>query len=75
MLMGCAPIVSTMTSLGSMTTIKHSTGRLATKRSQLIRRGEEFGSWRYQHWPRGTGRVIQMHCGDRWDSLVTRGKV
>ena len=33
------------------------------------------GSWPYQHWPRGTGWVVQMHCGDRWDSLVTRGKV
>ena len=53
---------------------KRSTGRLATKRSRLVRRGEEFGSWRYQHWPRGTGWVVQMHCGDRWDSLVTRGK-
>ena len=37
--------------------------------------GEGSGSWRYQHWPRGTGWVVQMHCGDRWDSLVTRGKV
>ena len=35
----------------------------------------EFGSWRYQHWPRGTGWVVQMHYGDRWNSLVTRGKV
>ena len=34
----------------------------------------EFGSWRYQHWPRGTEWVVQMHCGDRWDSLVTLGK-
>ena len=33
------------------------------------------GSWRYQHWPRGTGQMVQMHCGDSWDSLVTRGKV
>ena len=33
------------------------------------------GSWRYQHWPRGTGWLVQMHCGDRCDSLVTRGKV
>ena len=71
----CAPIVSTMTSSGSMTTAKCSTGRLETKRSRLVRRGQEFGSWRYQHWPRGTGWVIQMHCGDRWDSVVTRGKV
>ena len=30
---------------------------------------------RYQHWPRGTELVVQMHCGDSWDSLVTRGKV
>ena len=39
---------------GSMTTAKRSTGRLVTKRSRLVQRGEEFGSWRYQHWPRGT---------------------
>ena len=73
--MGCAPIVSNMSSSESMTTAKRSTGRLATKRSRLVRRGEELGSWRYQYWPRGTGWVVQMHCGDRWDSLVTRGKV
>ena len=42
---------------------------------RLVRRGEEFGSWRYRHWPRGTGWVVQMHCGDLWDSLITRGKV
>ena len=72
---GLRPIVTTMTSSGSMKTAKGSTGRLATKRSRIVRRGEEFGSWRYQHWPRGTGWVVQMHCGDRWDSLVTRGKV
>ena len=40
--------------------------------SKLLRRGEEFGSWRYQHWPRGTEWV---HCGDRWDLLVTRRKI
>ena len=44
--MGCAPTVSTITSSGSMPT---------AKRSWLLRRGEESGSWRYQHWPRGTG--------------------
>ena len=54
---------------------KRSTGRLATKRSRLVRRGGEFGSWRYQHWPRGTERVVKMQCGDRWDSLVTHGKI
>ena len=47
--MGCAPIVSTMTSSGSMATAKRSTGCLTTKRSRLVRRGEEFGSWRYEH--------------------------
>ena len=72
---GLRPDSMTMTSLGSMTTAKRSTGRLATKRSRLVRRGEEFGSWRYQHWPRGTGWMVQMQCRDRWDSLVTRGKV
>ena len=40
MLMGCAPIVSTMTSSGSMTTAKRSTGRLAIKRFRLVRREE-----------------------------------
>ena len=58
-----------------MTTAKRSTGRLGTKRSRLVRRGEEFGCWRYQHWPRGTEWVVPMQCGDRWDSPVTRGKV
>ena len=33
------------------------------------------GYWHYQHWPQSTEWVVQMHCGDRWDSLVTRGKV
>ena len=50
---------------------KRSTGRLAIKRSQLLRRGEDSSSWRFQHWPRGTGRVVRMHCGDRWGSQVT----
>ena len=72
--MGCTPTVSTMTSSGSMTTAQRSTGRLETKRSRLVQRGGEFGSWRYQHWTRGTERVVQMQCGDRWNSLVTRGK-
>ena len=40
-----------------MTTAKRSTGRLATKRSRLVQRGEGSGSWRYQHWPRGTGLI------------------
>ena len=35
------------------------------------RRGEESGSCHYLKWPRGTGWVVRMHCGDRWDSLVT----
>ena len=78
-LMGCAPTVSTMYSLGSMPTAKRSNGNPATKRSQLLRLGEESGSWRYQRWPRGTGRVVRMHWGDRLDTLVThrghRGKV
>ena len=46
------------------------------KTSLSPRREEESGSWRYNNWPRGMGRVVQMHCGDRWDSLDTlRGKV
>ena len=73
--MGCPPTVSTMTSSWLMPTEKRSTGRLATKRSWLLRRGEESDSWRYQHWPRSTGRVVQMHCGDGWDSPITRRKV
>ena len=56
-----------------MTTAKPFTGRLVTKRSRLVQRGG-VRFWRYQHWPRGTERVVQMRCGDRWDSLVTRGK-
>ena len=51
---------------------KTSTGSLMTKRSCLLRRGEGSGSWHYQHWPRDTGWVVQMHCGDRWDLLLTR---
>ena len=69
------PTVSTMTSSGSMPTAKRSTGRMATKKILLLRRGDGSGSWRYQHWHRGTGWVVQMHRGDRWESLVTRGKV
>ena len=45
------------------------------KRSRFVRRGEEVGSWRCQHWPRGTEWVVQMQCGDRWDLPVARGKV
>ena len=44
--MGCAPKAgSTIANFGSMPTAKHSTGPQATRRSLLLRRGEDSGSW------------------------------
>ena len=41
------------------------------KRILITTTRKESSSWCYQHWPRGTGRVVQMHCGDGWDSPIT----
>ena len=70
-LINCAPTVSTISSLELTPTAKHSSGLMTMVTKSLSwRHGGNFGFWRYQHWSRGTERVAQMHCGDRWGSPV-----
>ena len=40
------------------------------KKSSIAATGENSGFWVCARWPKDTGLVAPMHCGDRWGSLI-----